>query len=289
MPNSSKKAENAIEATAKTPAAENSVPAAVETTTAAEALTETEKASKPDAPKKRGRKPAASKTAAPAAKKEKNTVSKSKKPAAAEKENIPEVKTEAPKDETPKKRGRKPAASKAGVPEANTEAPVEKAPKKRGKKAAAAKTDIPEVKAKTAMDETPKKRGRKPAAAKSKAPAGKGGRKKSVTRDAIIDAAKKRMKTADISKIKYPIALNLEINNFDGEDNKYVYILISDGNIEVKPYRYNDYDFSFRGDAENILNVMNGKTNIYDAFANGLIKIDGNNIKKAILFINAAF
>ncbi len=288
MPNSSKKAENAIEATEKTPTAEISVPAAVETTPAAEALTETEKASKTDATKKRGRKPSASKAAAPAAKKEKTTASKAKKPAAAEKEPVTEVKAEAPKDETPKKRGRKPAAPKAAAPA--PAAKKEKSAASRSKKAAAAKKEnAAEVKAEVQKTDAPKKRGRKPAAAKSKTPAGKGGRKKSVTRDAIIDAAKKRMKTADISKIKYPIALNLEINNFDGEDNKYVYILISDGNIKVEPYRYNDYDFSFRGDAENILNVMNGKTNIYDAFANGLIKIDGNNIKKAILFINAAF
>ncbi len=280
----SKKADNEIEVTEKKAAAENLTPAATEAVSVIESK---EGAPKTETPKKRGRKSSVTNDSTPAAQKGKTVSAKNKKSAAAKSETVSEVKAETPKEETPKKRGRKSNTEKAEAPAAKKKS----ASASRSKKTTEANKEVTAevVKAEAPGTDAPKKRGRKSGTTNSKAAAGKGGRKKAVTRDAIIDAAKKRMKAADISKIKYPIALNLEINNFDGEDNKYIYILVNDGEISVEPYRYNDYDFSFRGDAENILNIMNGKTNIYDAFANGLIKIDGNNIKKAILFINAAF
>ena len=93
------------------------------------------------------------------------------------------------------------------------------------------------------------------------------------------------MAAADLTRIKYPIAANVELN---GAAEGIFYIYIDEANnISVEPYKYNDYDVEFRADADTFAAVMTGKKNIYDALADGLIKVSGN-VKKAILLINAA-
>lgn len=204
--------------------------------------------------------------AVPAAKKEDVPKTEKKRPgrkpkAAAEKapvakeEKAPAAKSAAKKDETvkteKKRPGRKPAASKAAA----------KAPAKTtGKKAGTKK-------------------------AEEKAPAKRGGRKKAVTLNNAVEAARKNVSGARISKIKYPIAVNVELS---GSAEGIFYIFVSDGKIAVEPYKYDDYDVYIRADADEFMSVMNGKKNMYDALADGLIKIDGNT-KKAVLFIHAVF
>ncbi len=196
-----------------------------------------------------------------------------------------------------------PAAKKEDAPKTEKKRPGRK-PKAAAEKASAAKEEKTPAAKKDEAAKTEKKRpGRKPAASKAaakstakttgkkagakkteeKAPAKRGGRKKAVTLNNAVEATRKNVSGAHLSKIKYPIAVNVELN---GSAEGIFYIFVSDGKIAVEPYKYDDYDVYIRADADEFMSVMNGKKNIYDALADGLIKIDGNT-KKAVLFIHA--
>lgn len=242
------------------------------------AKSENAAATKDDAPKtaaKRGRKPASekaektektAKTSAAksektktSAKSEKASDAKSEKTAAAKKDNA--SKAAAKKNDAPKTTAKKEDAPKTAA--------------KRGRKPAAEKTDT-KASAKKTGKSTSKK-------AEEKAPS-KRGRKKSLTYASIVDAAKKKVNGADISRIKYPIAVNVELkNSVEG----IFYIVVSDGKINVEPYKYDDYDVYIEADAAEFVNVLNGKKNIYDALADGSVTFGNCNLKKTILFINA--
>ncbi len=160
-----------------------------------------------------------------------------------------EVKTEAVKEAAPKAE-KKPAAKK---PAAKKPAAKKPAAKKPAEKSAAKKT--------------PKKKG--------------------PSYEDVVALAKTKFLAANITKIKYPIAANVELNGVvDGIF--YIYIDSETQSISVEPYKYDDYDVYFRVDADEFLNVIGGKKNIYDALADGNMKVDGNT-KKAVLLINAAF
>lgn len=191
----------------------------------------------------------AKKAAAPKTEKKKETPKAAKKPAA--------------------KKEAAPAAKKETAPKAEKKAPAAKTAKKPAAKKAAAK---PKTAAKKAAE--------KPAAKK-------GGRKKSVSYDSVFEAGKKKILAADITKIKYPIAVNVELDG-SAEGDFYIYINADEQSISVEPYKYNDHDVSIRADAEGLLAVFTGKKNVYDALADGDIKIYGET-KKAILLIHAAF
>lgn len=175
-------------------------------------------------------------------------------------------------------------AAETAAAEVKTEA-VKEAPKAAEKKAPAKKPAAkkPAAKKPAAKKETAK-------AAEKKAPAKKEAakkapKKKGLAYEDVVEAAKKKMAGANLTRIKYPIAANVELN---GAADGIFYIYIDEANnISVEPYKYNDYDVEFRADADAFMAVMNGKKNIYDALADGLIKVSGN-VKKAILLINAA-
>ena len=234
-------------------------------------------------PAKRGRKPAAEKKAAekkPAAKKSaaaNNTVKTAAAAPAAE---------EAKKE--PAKRGRKPAAEKA-----------EKAAKTtKAAKADAAKTEKkPAAKKEAAPKAAEKKPAAKKTAAKKDDAPKKGGRKKQLSYEDIVVAVRKKALAADVTKIKYPIAANVVLSgNFSenknaGDDNKnlfYIVINPETESISVEPYKYNDYDIEITADAEELMNVVKAKKNIYDALSDGAIHIHGTT-KKAVLLIHAVF
>lgn len=162
-----------------------------------------------------------------------------------------EVKAEAVKAEAPKAEEKKPAAPKKAAAE---------------KKPAAKKTTTKKADAE-----------KKPAAKKTTKKA------KGLTYEEVVAAAKKKAASADTKKIKYPIAVNVEIS---GACEGIFYILVKDnGEVAVEPFKYDDYDVYVRADAEEILKVFNGKLNAYEALANG-VSIEGI-VKKAILFVDA--
>lgn len=172
---------------------------------------------------------------------------------------VEEVKAEAPaapaEEKKPAaKKGRKPAAAKAEKPA--------KAPAKAAKKPAA-----------KAEAEAPKKRAAKKPAAK-----------KTVSYEDVVEMAKKKFMAADKTRIKYPVAVNVKLT---GAAEGIFYVYIDSENIYVEPYKYDDYDVEIEADTEEFVKVLNGKLNIYDALSAD-VKITGI-VKKAVLFINAAF
>lgn len=214
----------------------------------------------------------------------KNTAAAAEVKAEAPKTEKADVKKAAPKTEkkkeTPKaaKTAKKPAAKKETAPAAKKETAPKTEKKPEAKKPAAKKAAAPKAAAKPKT--AAKKTAEKPAAKK-------GGRKKSVSYDSVFEAGKKKILAADITKIKYPIAVNVELDGA-AEGDFYIYINADEQSISVEPYKYNDHDVSIRADAEGLLAVFTGKKNVYDALADGDIKIYGET-KKAILLIHAAF
>ena len=168
---------------------------------------------------------------------------------------------------------------------------VKEAPKAAEKKAPAKKETAkkPAAKKPAAKKPAAKKEAAKPAAkketAKKETAAKNPAKKKGLAYEDVVEAAKKKMAGANLTRIKYPIAANVELN---GAAEGIFYIYIDEANnISVEPYKYNDYDVELRADADTFVAVMTGKKNIYDALAEGAVKVSGN-VKKAILLINAA-
>lgn len=129
---------------------------------------------------------------------------------------------------------------------------------------------------------------KKPAAKKTaeKKPVAKKPAKKAkgLAYEDVVAAAKKKVAAADTKKIKYPIAVNFEIS---GACEGIFYILVNEkGEVAVEPYKYDDYDVYVRADADELVKVLTGKLNAYDALADGIMSIDGIT-KKAVLFVNA--
>lgn len=225
-------------------------------------------------PAKKGRKPAAEKKSAA----EKKPAAK-KSAAAEDTAKTASAKAEEPKKE-PAKRGRKPAAEKKAAAKTEKKPAASKAaPKAAAKKPAAKKPAASKAAAK--KDEAPKR----------------GGRRKQLSYEDIVVAVRKKALAADVTKIKYPIAANVVLSgNFSenqsaGDDNKnlfYIVINPETESISVEPYKYNDYDVEITADAEELMNVVKAKKNIYDALSDGGIHIHGTT-KKAVLLIHAVF
>lgn len=186
-------------------------------------------------------------------------VTEEKVVAAAPAAAVEEVKAEAPAAPAEEK---KPAAKKSRKPAAAKAEKPAKAPAKAAKKPAA-----------KAEAEAPKKRAAKKPAAK-----------KTVSYEDVVEMAKKKFMAADKTRIKYPVAVNVKLT---GVAEGIFYVYIDSENIYVEPYKYDDYDVEIEADTEEFVKVLNGKLNIYDALSAD-VKITGI-VKKAVLFINAAF
>lgn len=186
-------------------------------------------------------------------------VTEEKVVAAAPAAAVEEVKAEAPAAPAEEK---KPAAKKSRKPAAAKAEKPAKAPAKAAKKPAA-----------KAEAEAPKKRAAKKPAAK-----------KTVSYEDVVEMAKKKFMAADKTRIKYPVAVNVKLT---GAAEGIFYVYIDSENIYVEPYKYDDYDVEIEADTEEFVKVLNGKLNVYDALSAD-VKITGI-VKKAVLFINAAF
>lgn len=207
-----------------------------------------------------------------------------------------EKKTEA------KKPGRKPAAKKETAAKAEKK-PAAKAAKKETVKKETAKTEKKpaasksEKKTETAAKPAAK-RGRKPAAkAEEKAaPAKRGSKKKQLSYEEIVDAARKKALAANVTKIKFQIAANIvltgdfseNVNAAEDKNKNQFYIVVDPEteNVFVEPYRYDNNNVEITADAEELMKVLKGKKNIYDALSDGEVHIHGIT-KQAVLFIHS--
>ncbi len=185
-------------------------------------------------------------------------IKKTVAPAAEEVKKEAEVKVAAPAAEAPK---------------------TEAAPKKAEENKSAAKKPAEKPAAKKTAEKAAAK---KPAKKTAEKPAKKA---KALTYDGIVELAQKKFKAANITGIKYPIAVNIELS---GACEGVFYVYMDEAKIAVEPYLYNDYDVYVRADAETFAKVLEGKMNIYDALSTSDVKIDGL-VKKAVLFVHAAF
>lgn len=205
-------------------------------------------------------------------------IKKTVAPAAEEVKKEAEVKAAAPKAapapaaEAPK--------TEAAPKKAEENKPAEKAAEKpaAAKKPAAKKPAEKPVAKKTAE----KAAAKKPAKKTAEKPAKKA---KALTYESVVELAQKKFKAANITGIKYPIAVNVELS---GACEGVFYVYMDEAKIAVEPYLYNDYDVYVRADAETFAKVLEGKMNIYDALSTSDVKIDGM-VKKAVLFVHAAF
>lgn len=204
-------------------------------------------------------------------------IKKTVAPAAEEVKKEAEVKAAAPAAEAPK--------TEAAPKKAEENKPAEKAAEKTAaaKKPAAKKPAAKKPAEKPAAKKTAEKAAaKKPAKKTAEKPAKKA---KALTYDGIVELAQKKFKAANITGIKYPIAVNVELS---GACEGVFYVYMDEAKIAVEPYLYNDYDVYVRADAETLAKVLEGKMNIYDALSTSDVKIDGM-VKKAVLFVHAAF
>lgn len=181
----------------------------------------------------------------------------------------------------------KPAEAKAAAPAAkNTEEkkPAAKAEKKTAeKKPAEKKTAAAPAKktaAKTAKTEKPAEKAPKAKAPRApKAP-------KATPYQAAVAKAQKKFSTVKTDLVKYPIAVNIELN---GSVEGIFYVYLSEaGKPAVEPYRYDDYDVYVRVDADAFDKILDGKLDVYKALAEGTLHVEGT-VKKALMFFLSAF
>lgn len=226
---------------------------------------------------------------------------KNKKTAAAQKPVEKKVEAAAPAVEVkPVEEVKKVVAEEVKAPVAEVKAPVKEAKTEEVKPAAEAKKEGKTVKAKAEAEKPveKKKSSRKPAAKKAaEAPAPVAEKKPRAARKPktvvelnpfqdAVEKSKKKFSSIKTNKVKYPIAVNIELNG-SAEGVFYVY-LSEAGKPDVEPYRYNDYDVYVRADADAYAKLLEGKLSVYDALADGVLHVEGN-VKKALMFVLSAF
>ena len=183
----------------------------------------------------------------------------------------------------------KPAEAKAAAPAPkNTEEkkPAEKKAEKKvaEKKPAEKKAPAKKTAAKTAKAEKPAAKTAEKAP-KTRAPRAPKAAKLSPYQAAVAKAQKK-FSTIKTALVKYPIAVNFELNG-SAEGVFYVY-LSEAGKPAVEPYRYDDYDVYVRVDADAFDKILDGKLDVYQALAEGSLHVEGT-VKKALMFFLSAF
>lgn len=220
----------------------------------------TETSSAPVVEKKRpGRKPAEMKTAASAAEK--------------------------------KTQGRKPAAKKTGGISASDKSIKEKAPAakrqtaKKPAEASSNKTTAKKTSAASKSAAPAKSSSRKAPDVIAEKPAARGSRRKGLTYEEVVDAAGKKVKAADFSKINGSISVNVHIEGACAGD---FYIEYKEGKVSVEPFDYKNADIYIRASAEEFFKVMTNKSKFVEAVSGGNLMIEGN-AQKAALFVIAAF
>ncbi len=178
----------------------------------------------------------------------------------------------------------KPAEAKAAAPAPKNTEEKKPAEKKAEKKAAEKKATAKKAAAKTAKAEKPAAKTAEKAP-KAKAPRAPKAPKASPY-DTALAKAKKKFSAIKTDLVKYPIAVNFELNGSEGE---IFYVYLSEaGKPAVEPYRYNDYDVYVRVDADSFNKILDGKLDVYKALAEGILHVEGN-VKKALMFFLSAF
>lgn len=135
-----------------------------------------------------------------------------------------------------------------------------------------------------AKKEKPAAKKDKPVAKKEKPAATKKSENKLTYNDVVTMTAKKVL-AADISKLNDSISAQIAIY---GQCDGIFYIEIKDGVISVEPWDYKGADIQIYTNTEDLVKIVTGKLNIYDAISSKVFEIYGDT-EKAILLVRAAF
>ncbi len=99
-----------------------------------------------------------------------------------------------------------------------------------------------------------------------------------MTYENIVKDAEKAVKKLDFANVKEHLAVEVDV---EGEGEGAFYIEFLDGNVKVEPFNYYDRDVLVRGNAEAILNVLNGNQSLADV--KNEVNWEGNLTKAALL------
>ncbi|MCR4902971.1 MAG: SCP2 sterol-binding domain-containing protein [Butyrivibrio sp.] len=99
-----------------------------------------------------------------------------------------------------------------------------------------------------------------------------------MTYDDIVRDAKKAIEAIDYSKVNDHLAVEVDV---EGEGEGAFYIEFENGTAKVEPFNYFDRDVLVRGNADAILDVLNGRHTLVDV--KDKVMWEGNISKAAVL------
>jgi len=82
-----------------------------------------------------------------------------------------------------------------------------------------------------------------------------------MTYESIVKGAEEAVKKLDYKNVTEHIAVEVDV---EGEGEGAFYIEFYNGDVKVEPFNYYDRDVLVRGNAESILNVLNGRQSLAD-------------------------
>ena len=101
-----------------------------------------------------------------------------------------------------------------------------------------------------------------------------------MTYEELVNKLKTAYAKADASKIEEHVAVQF---NVTGEGEGALYLEVSDGKIDIQPYEYYDRDAIVVTGANTLVDIAAGKVDVVEAYNTGVIKVEGNVGKAALL------
>ncbi len=101
-----------------------------------------------------------------------------------------------------------------------------------------------------------------------------------MTYEQMVKKLKAAYAKADASAIEEHVAVQF---NVTGEGEGALYLEVADGKIDIQPFEYYDRDAIIVISAETLVDIAIGKVGIMDAYNNGLLTVEGNVGKAALL------
>lgn len=94
-----------------------------------------------------------------------------------------------------------------------------------------------------------------------------------MTYEEIVTRAREEFSKGNASDIKGHLAVQF---NITGEGHGAFYLEVSEGAVDVQPYEYYDRDAIVTTDAQTLLDISTGKTDMVQAFLSGALQVEGN-------------
>lgn len=101
-----------------------------------------------------------------------------------------------------------------------------------------------------------------------------------MTYEELVKKLKTAYAKADASAIEEHVAVQF---NVTGEGEGALYLEVSDGKIDIQPYEYYDRDAIVVTGANTLVDIAAGKVDVVEAYNTGVIKVEGNVGKAALL------